>query len=74
LPGRFEIQLSFRLIEQWPVDVLDRGRFQFEQVDRRLHRFGDGREEDESEPFLARQRDDLQFRGENRSEGAFAAA
>ena len=50
------MQLSFCLIEQWPVNVLDRCRFQIEQLDRCLHRVVDAPEKNQAEPFLAGQR------------------
>ena len=52
---RLKMQLSFCLIEQWPVNVLDRRRFQVEQLDRCLHRVVDGREKNQAEPFLGGQ-------------------
>src|SRR2546421_12737726 len=67
------MQLPFCLIEQWPVDVLDRGRFQIEQLDRCLHRFIDAREKDQAEPFLTGQRRNFEFGRENRGQCSLAA-
>ncbi len=54
-----EIELPARLVEEHPVDVLDRRRVEVEQVDRGLHRFRDRGEEEQTETFLARERHDL---------------
>ena len=53
--------------------MFDRGRLEIEQRDCRLHRFPNGCEEDQAESFLPRQRRNLQLRGEDRGQCAFAA-
>src|SRR5207248_220683 len=68
-----EMELSFCLIEQRPIDVLDRGRLEIEQSHGRLHRVGDGCEKDEAESFLTRQGRDFELCGKNRGECPFAA-
>jgi len=66
------MELSFCLIEQRAIDVLDRGRLEIDQRDGRLHRVADGCEKDESEPFLAWQWRDFELRRKNRGECPFA--
>ena len=66
------MELSFCLIEQRAIDVLDRGRLEIDQCDGRLHRVADGCEKDESEPFLAWQWRDSELRRKNRGECPFA--
>src|SRR5438874_13088531 len=66
------MELSFCLIEQRSIDVLDRGRLEIEQSNGGLHRVGDGCEKDEAESSLARQGRDFELRGKNRGECPFA--
>ena len=68
-----KLKLAAGLVQQQTVNVFNRRRFQIEQFDRRLHRLGHGRKEQQSHPALLRQRDDFQFGGNNRRERAFAA-
>ena len=67
------MQLSFCLIEQWPVDVLDRDRFQIEQLDRCLHRIIDAGEKNQAEPFFTGQGRNFEFGRENRGQCPLAA-
>ena len=67
------MQLSFCLIEQWPVNVLDRRRFQVEQLDRCLHRVVDAREKNQAEPFLAGQGRNFELSRKNRGQRSLAA-
>jgi hypothetical protein len=69
---RLKMELAFGLIEQRPINVFDRGRLKIEKSDRCLHRFSHGREKDQAQSLLARQRRNLEFSGENRGEGPFA--
>ena len=67
------MQLPFCLIEQWPVNVLDRGRFQIEQLDCGLHRIIDTREKNQAEPFLAGQGTNFELSQKNRGQRSLAA-
>ena len=67
------MKLSFRLIQQRPIDVFHRCRFEIEKFDGCLHRFSDRREEDQSQAVLARQWRDFQFRRKNPGERSFTA-
>src|SRR5436309_1773089 len=68
-----KMKLSFRLIQQRPIDVFHRCRFEIEKFDGCLHRFSDRREEDQSQAVLARQWRDFQFRRKNPGERSFTA-
>ena len=68
-----KLTLAAGLVEQQTVNVFNRRRLQIEQFDRRLHRLGHGRKEQQSHAALLRQRDDFQFGGNDRRQRAFAA-
>jgi hypothetical protein len=67
------MQLPFCLIEQRPVDMLDRGRFQIEQLDRCLHRIIDTRKKNQAKPFLAGQGRNFELSRKNRGQRSLAA-
>ena len=51
-----EMKLAFGLVEQRPINVLDRRRFKVEQLDCRLHGIIDTPEKNKPKRFLTRQR------------------
>jgi len=61
------------LVEENCVDVFERRGLEIDQLDRCLHRVGDRLEKDETNRRFVRYRHELQFRGYNRAECAFAA-
>ena len=68
-----KLKLTFGLIEQRTIDVFDRGGSRSRSSTVACIASVDRREEDQAQTFLARQRRDLQFGGENRGERSFAA-
>src|SRR4029434_6624779 len=67
------MQLPLCLIEQRPVDVLDRGRFQIEQLDRCLNRMIDTGKKNQAKPFLAGQGRNFELSRKNRGQRSLAA-
>ena len=68
-----ELKLAFGLVEQHPIQVLDGSGFEVEQFHGGLHGLPDRSEEEQTQAFPGRQRDDLEFRRSDGGQRALAA-
>ena len=67
------MELTFGLIEQRTIDVLNGGGFKIEKLNGGLHRFVHRGKKDQAQAFASRQRRNFEFGGENRGQRSFAA-
>src|ERR1700726_875626 len=74
IAGGLEVNLPLGLLKQQPLNGLNGGRPKIQKLDRRLHRVGDGREENQAEAFLTGQWRNLEFGGENGGKRSLAAS